>query len=55
MEKKVLRMGIGYSVNPYDEQDVVKMVKEVERDYERKKEALSRIGREEALDGDNVD
>lgn len=55
LEKKVLRMGIGYSVNPYDEQDVVKMVKEVERDYERKKEALSRIGREEALDGDNVD
>lgn len=55
LERKVLRMGIGYSVNPYDEQDVVKMVRMVEHDYERKKEALSQISREEALDGDNAD
>lgn len=55
LEKKVLRMGIGYSVDPFDEKDVLRVVNEIEKNYHRKQAALSQIMCEEAVSGNNMD
>lgn len=54
LAKKVEQLGIGYSVNPYDEEDVAEFVKEVEANYNSKVEALSKIRRVSAIDEDNI-
>ena len=55
LAKKVERLGIGYSVNPYNEQEVVALVKEVESNYNEKTESLSQIPRTSAIEEDNID
>lgn len=54
LEEKVKRLGIGYSVNPYNEIDVIKLVKDIERLYKTTKESISKISQNTALDNYNV-
>lgn len=54
LEKKVRNFKIGYSVNAYDEEDVKKLVKNVERTYLKTKEAISKIPQDYAIDNYNV-
>lgn len=55
LEKKVLRMGIGYSVDPFDEEDVIRVVKTIEEDYNQKRTVLSQMKWEDAIDNNNID
>lgn len=54
LEEKVKKLGIGYSVNPYDEMDVIKLVKNIESTYIKTKVALNKISQDEAIDNYNI-
>lgn len=54
LEEKVKRLGIGYSVNPYDETDVIKMVKDIESSFKSTKESISKISQNTAIDNYNI-
>lgn len=47
-------MGIGYSVDPYNEEDIINTVKLIEEDYLNKKKALELIKQTDVLDENNV-
>lgn len=55
LEKKVLHLGIGYSVDPYNQDDIINTVKLIEKDYLNKKKALELIKQADVLDENNVD
>lgn len=54
LEEKVKRLGIGYSVNPYDGTDVIKMVKDIESSFKTTKESISKISQYTAIDNYNI-
>lgn len=54
LEKKVKRLRIGYSVNPYDKEDVIKLVKDIEGTFMKTKEATRTISQIQAIDTFNI-
>ncbi len=53
LAKKVKRMGLGYNVNPEDEQDVVKAVKHIEQDIAARIEAIRKTDHSTAISDDS--
>lgn len=54
LEEKVKRFKIGYSVNAYDEKEVVELVKAIERNYQQTKNSISEIQKDMAIDNYNI-
>lgn len=53
LAKKVKRMGLGYDVNPKDEQEVIKAVKHIEQDIASKVEVIRKTDHSTAISDDS--
>ena len=54
LENKVKKLKIGYSVDVYNEDDVKKLVKDIESSYINIKESISKIPQDTAIDNYNI-
>ena len=54
LEDKVKRLKIGYSVDAYNEDDVKKLVRDIESSYINIKESISKILQDTAIDNYNM-
>jgi hypothetical protein len=54
LERKVKRLEIGYSVDPFSEEDINRLVKEIECSYIDKKSVIGKIDKTEAVDKNSI-